>query len=112
METTDTTNSTVIKNILDMTHEELMKASEETRKAYFEAKLSQKYSDALRIIEIGAKHIYLDYGSILVRKNKNGVFYALRNGKGTGCDVQQFTDLLDAVKSADSSGWGRINSFK
>ena len=95
-----------MQNILEMTHEELMKSSEETRMQYNKAKKLYLYELVKSFIESGYKTILIGrYGCIKVRKNSNGIFYSIRNGKGTGVDCSQHLELKDATDEASDFGW-------
>jgi hypothetical protein len=93
-------------NILEMTHEELMKSSMEVRSAYKEAKYNELYERLKNLFESGFKHIQLGNGGcIIMKKNKNGIYYVVRNGKGTGADCGKYSDLQDCVNSVKGCGW-------
>jgi hypothetical protein len=93
-------------NILEMTHEELMKSSIEVRNAYHDAKYDELYERVKKIFESGFKHIQLGWGGcIIMKKNKLGIYYVVRNGKGTGANCGQYADLRDCVNSVKGSGW-------
>ena len=101
------------KELLDMSHQELMAASKEVRDAYAEAVNLDFHNKVKTVIDNGFTHIQIGFfGCIKVRKNKNGIFYSTRNGKGTGSDTGQYADLRDCTRSLMNNGWGNDITYK
>ena len=97
-------------NILEMTHEQLMDSSKEIRLEYRNAKKIQFFEIVKLYFESGTNHVQIgNVSCILLKKNKNGYYYATRNGKGTGSNTGEFTDLMDACNSLYSCG--HYNSY-
>jgi len=101
-----------MKELLEMTHAELILASKEIRTAYTQAVIEDKQSRAINLIAQGYKHIQLENGSIKKIKKDGSYFYATRNGLGTGVNLFVTNVLLDAIKKTHQSGWGDIVSYK
>ena len=95
-----------------MTHQELMTLTEAEKDAYRYAKKEDFYNRVKVEIEKGFTHIQLYNGCIKVRKTENGIIYSKRNGKGTGLDTSQYSDLKNCTDSAMDYGWGDIKSCK
>jgi|LakMenE01Jun11ns_1017448.scaffolds.fasta_scaffold9392403_1 hypothetical protein len=116
-----TQNTMNTKKITEMSHEEIMALSHQDLMALSKEE-KQAYSDAVNLdfhnkvkiaIDNGFTHIQIGYaGCIKVRKNKNGIFYSIRNGKGTGQDCAQFTDLRDCTKHLMHNGWGNNITYR
>ena len=100
------------QELLQMTHEELMKSSEEIRNAYTNAMIEQKHQKSIKLVAEGYKHIQLVYGCIKRIKKDGNYLYVLRNGKGTGENTSQHSILVDAITEAHKCGWGEIISYK
>jgi len=101
------------KELSEMSHEEVMALSKEEKQAYRDA-VNLDFHNRVKIaIDNGFAHIQIGYaGCIKVRKNKNGVFYSTRNGKGTGQDCGQYAELRDCTKSLMGNGWGNDITYK
>jgi hypothetical protein len=92
---------------MQMTHQQVMLLSKEEKQIFADAVNLDFHNKVQVAIDNGYTHIQIGYaGCIKVRKNKNGIFYSVRNGKGTGIDCGQFTDLRDCTKHLQGSGWG------
>jgi hypothetical protein len=100
------------QELLNMTHQELLVASNEIKFQYKEAKKIELYNSIKIIFKNGYKHIQLYNGCLKVKRNKNSVFYSSRNGKGTGGDLYQSSDLKYITDKISGLGWGNIISFK
>jgi hypothetical protein len=108
---TNLTNT--LEELLKMSHKEVMALSEEKRTAYREAVNLDLHNRVQLVINNGFTHIQIGYaGCIKVRKNKNGVFYSTRVGKGSGVDCGQYADLRDCTRSLMGYGWGNNITFK
>jgi hypothetical protein len=101
-----------IKNLNEMSHQEVMALSQEEKNAYRESVNLDFHNKVKNAIDNGYTHIQIGFsGCIKVRKNKNGIFYSKRNGKGTGKDLGQYADLRDCTKSLMGNGWGNDITF-
>lgn len=100
------------QELLQMTHEELIKSSEEIRNAYTNAMIEQKRQKSITLVAAGYKHIQLEYGCIKRIKKDGSYLYVLRNGKGTGKNTSKHSILVDAITEAHNCGWGEIISYK
>jgi hypothetical protein len=105
------------EELLQMTHEELMASTQEVRDQYgnahhldFSNKVELGVSQGYKHIQIGNTHHIV--GCIKVRKNKDGIFYAIRNGYGTGKDCNTFKNLKDCIDHLKGYGWGRFVTYK
>lgn len=101
-----------MKQLLEMTHAELMLASDEVRIAYRQAVIEDKHSRAINLIAQGYKHIQFRYGCIKKIKKDGNYFYATRCGVGTGANAFTTNILFDAIKRVHECGWGDIESYK
>jgi len=90
------------------THQEMLLMTEKERNVIREQQLIEMTQDIEHLFSIGKKRIYLSYGVILVKKNKNGIFYTMRSGKGTGCNLCEYLNLIDVVRECRDSGWGTV----
>ena len=105
------------EELLQMTHEELMASTQEVRDQYANAH-HLDFSNKVELgVKQGFKHIeigngYYVVGCIKVRKNKEGIFYATRNGLGTGKDNYTSKDLKDVIDHLKGYGWGRVVTYK
>ena len=106
------------EQLLQMTHEELMSSTQEVRNQYSEAH-HLDFSNKVQLgVEQGYKHIQIGktekniVGCILVRKNKDGIFYSIRNGLGTGKDTYTSINLKDCIEHLKEYGWGRFVTYK
>jgi hypothetical protein len=58
------------------------------------------------ILNNGHKHIQFGWcGCIKMMSNENGVYYATRNGKGTGVNNGVFSSLSDCIDNVIGCGW-------
>ena len=86
-----------------LSYQEFMALNQEERIAYKEAEAMDFYKRVKSAIENGFTHIQIGHtGCIKVRKNE----YAIRYGKGTGSDLQKFSDLLSCTNEIYGGGWG------
>lgn len=93
-------------NILEMTHEDLMKATKEVRDAWDNAMSEELYQISNSIFQQGYKHIQLGFcGCIKLKKDKSGIYYTTGNGKGTGADCGKYYDLKECILSVRECGW-------
>ena len=77
------------KEIMSLTQQEVMALSKLEKQNYADAVNLDFHNKVKIAINNGFTHIQIaGAGCIKVRKNKNGVFYAIRNGKGTGADAR------------------------
>jgi len=101
------------EQIMSLTHQEVMALSKAEKESYADAVNLDFHNKVKIAIDNGFTHIQIaGAGCIKVRKNKNGIFYAIRNGKGTGADCNQYTDLRECTKSLQGNGWGNNISWK
>ena len=99
-------------NLLEMTHAELMIASNEVRNAYIKADIENKHKMAINLIAQGYKHIQFQYGCIKRIKKNDSYVYVIKSGSGNGKHKTIYTTLLDAVTEVKNFGWGNIVSYK
>ena len=98
---------------MQMTHQEVMALSQQEKQNYADLRNLDFHNKVQIAIDNGFTHIQIGYaGCIKVRKNKNGIFYSIRNGKGTGNDCGQYNELRDCTKSLQGSGWGNDITWK
>jgi len=84
-----------------------------TKEQIKEAKKLDLYNRVKIIIDNGYKHIQFGFsGCIKVKKNNNGIFYTIRNGKGNGLDLAQYSDLMDCVSECRDCGWPTEITYK
>jgi len=101
------------KEILEMTHAELMIASVEVKQMYRNAKLSNNLTLATNLIAQGYKHLqFQNGGCIQKKKNSDGNYYVIKNGYGTGKATNTFLTLKECLIELQGSGWGEIASYK
>ncbi len=96
-----------------MTHQEVMTLSKEEKISYREAMNLDFHNKVKTAIDNGYTHIQIGFsGCIKVKKNRNGIFYIKRHGKGKGSDLGQYADLRDCTKSLMHNGWGNNITYK
>jgi hypothetical protein len=105
------------EQLLQITHEELMASTEELRNQYRDAHHLEFTNKVILGVNQGYKHMQIGndhhiVGCIKVRKNKDGIFYATRNGYGTGKDCYTSKDLIDCIDHLKGYGWGRNVTYK
>jgi len=87
-------------NLLEMTHEQLLIADSEIRLQYRIELKNAFYNIVKNYFDAGNKHVQIDSIScIKFKSNKNGFYYATRNGKGFGNNTGEYIDLKDATDS-------------
>jgi len=97
---------TNLTTFVELTHQELLLLTPEEKQKYKDSRVLDVYGRIKIAVEHGVKHIQFGWsGCIKVKRNENGIYYTTRNGKGSGQDLVQSSDLLDCVKAAMSCGW-------
>jgi len=101
------------QELLSMTHQELMNATQEIKNLRNDA-YHLDFSNKVELgVKLGFKHIQIgDCGCIKVRKNENGIFYATRNGRGMGKDKNQYVNLKECIDHLKNYGWGNNVTYK
>jgi len=94
------------------THEEMLLMSDEEKNQVREYALVRFTKEVKHAFEHGAKKVICGCQTILIRKNKNGIFYSSRNGIGTGVDTRQSSELSDITRSVKENGSGYISYTK
>lgn len=89
-----------MKNLLEMTHEQLLVADTQTKLDYRVQLKDSFYNIVKDYFERGCKHVQIDSIScIKLKSNKNGLYYATRNGNGYGKNTGEYINLKDATNS-------------
>ena len=105
------------KEILEMTHAELMVASVEVKQMYRNAKFAKNLTEATNLIAQGFKHLQFRQGGCIQKKKGNDhlgkiTIYVIKYGYGTGKATNTFSTLKECLTHLEGSGWGEIVSYK
>ena len=80
---------------------------------YKEEKIRKNLVDGTNLIAQGFKHLQLEQGGcIQYKKKREGNYYVIKNGYGSGAELARFNTLKDALNDVYESGWGYIKSYK
>lgn len=67
---------------------------------------------ATNLIAQGYTHLQFKQGGCIKKiKSKDGYYYGIKNGNGTGKVLRKFSTLKESLESLKGYGWGEIVSW-